>query len=354
MPRLPPVPKVEMCTAEYASALLDPEHTPAGVCIPAGFPLPSQKIKSTCRGTFALGTTGQGHLIFNLQATNDGIAVTATGATSVGTDATVISAFTNLATTSFSNLPYSTAQIVTSTSVAARVVAACIKIRYSGREDGRNGIISMLEDPDSHSVNGLTGTQFKAQTNTMSARPAADESWAQINYSGPTKPSDVEFLNVAQPTSNGVAAFTSAIGFYINGAALDTYEFEGWIHLEYIGSPTSGRTPSHSDTEGYGKVLAAVKSVTADQSLVMANVGQAVASFGQQVARAAPALIQQAISMAPTIANAVTTISGLARLDPQTILGVGLRALDFMRGSQAPAAINTSRLGGSNQLMLTH
>jgi len=149
------------CTKLYAASLVDPSGVSSkGACLPAGFPMPSQKIRVFTRGLMSTGTTGDGYISWQptIGSTTTGVAVTS--AISVGTPATAFNAFTNLIQTAITKIPYTDAQI-TGGNVQGRLVSGCVRVRYAGTEDARAGIVSLFEDPDHLSVLTLS-------TNTMS------------------------------------------------------------------------------------------------------------------------------------------------------------------------------------------
>jgi len=124
-PRAPPrvAMKVSDCAMRYMATMCNPFEAEPGACVPCDlFPLPSQKIRAFTRGTFQLGTTGFGFIQYNPCAGNDAACATFSTSTSVMTSTTALSAVTNTATTLFTSLPYTAAQITTAVSVQSRVV----------------------------------------------------------------------------------------------------------------------------------------------------------------------------------------------------------------------------------------
>lgn len=242
------------CIAHYASALCDPRGTPEGACIPWGYPMPSLRVKALARGTFALGTTGKGFCQGTLAAGSDSIAVTVTQATSVGTNATNLSAFTNQVNHNFSRLPYTAAQIVANDTLA-RVVAQGIRVRYAGTEANRNGIVSTFESQDL-SVYANNYDAIAGNVNIKNERPPPNGGWHSVNYSGPYNPNMAEFDTASNISSN------RCLLAYVQGVAGDLYEWESVVHVEYTGTRVPGLTMSHSDPEMYAKVVETLKKTT--------------------------------------------------------------------------------------------
>lgn len=258
------MPQIEPCTAEYLNSLIDPTSEESrGACLPSGFPMPSQKVRSFARGTFACGTTGVGYIYMNAASTNDVVAAIATSSTSVGTNSTVLSSFTN--TTSINNVknPYSAAQVFTNKLVAARLVSQCIRIRYAGVESSRNGIVTTIESPDHEAINSLTPDQINLFEQAERYRPSGEGEWCTVSWSGPVAPVETQYQNATSLALNGAAC----MGILVQGIASDLYEYEIWQNLEYIGSAAIGKTLSHVDEQGYGKVVQVIKGHAATQSL---------------------------------------------------------------------------------------
>jgi len=259
--------KVEDCTAQYAISLLDPTSEQGrGACIPTGFPMPSQKNRAYVRGTFNTGTTGDGFILFRPIMVNDQIALTFSGSASVGNASTAFSAYTNIASDNFSKLPFTTAQLVTNKEVAGRVVSACLRVRYAGTEASRAGLITTIEHPDHQNISGLSINDIGQFESAYRERPNPDGQWAQVNWSGPTQPREIEYVNDANASDSTIATSVLAIG--VNGTAVNaSYEYEAWINVEYIGKITTGKTLNKVDEQGYGNVLQSVKSVAGTKSL---------------------------------------------------------------------------------------
>jgi len=261
---------IHSCVIHYASALADPVNTPAGACIPYGFPLPSQRCKEFIRGTLALGTTGQGFLLANPVISNNAAAVLTTTNTSVGTASTVLGSFTGLVTSFIPNLPYSNSQL---NSVIApmegRMVSCGIRVRYSGTENNRNGTQYGYEDPNHATLGSSTPNNLLVNPQMRAQRPQPDGSWFEVFSSGPVANSEVTFA------AQSAFPNPSYLLIYINGLAGDTYDWEYYIHVEYAGVIATGTIPTHLDTNGYAAVTEAAKNTALTQPL-SSNVSKAM------------------------------------------------------------------------------
>jgi hypothetical protein len=274
--------KISECGLMYASALADPANTPVGACIPFGFPIPSQKIKTFSRGTFALGTTGFGFAVAKPILANDSGNVLVTSSTSVGGSTTLLSAFTNTVANATTKLPFNTAQMADSQNpVAGRTVAMEIRVRYAGTEQGRNGIVSSLEEPDHRDLKGISPATFSSYTSSLNERPPPDGSWHSVKWSGPVSSSELNYVTTAYFLN------LHPIGFSIQGVAGDLYEWEFYIHNEYTGTVVNGMTPSHADSDAYTKVVETYKSITSNSPL---NNDSAPTAFSEFVSSAGSTL----------------------------------------------------------------
>jgi hypothetical protein len=254
--------KIAACGLHYASALADPVNTPVGACIPYGFPIPSQKIKTFARGTFAIGTQGYGFCVVRPTLANDQNAVLTSTNASVGNAGTTLNAFTATAAAPLVKLPFTTAQITSASEpVEGRLVAMELRVRFAGTEAGRNGIVTTIEEPDHKSL-GATSPQFiVTYTPSLNERPPPDGSWHSVKYSGPVAAAEIEYAQA------GIFISAYLMGFVIQGIASDLYEWELYIHNEYTGGKVSGMTPSHIDATAYGKVVETYKSITSNGPL---------------------------------------------------------------------------------------
>lgn len=158
-------------------------------------------------------------------------------------------------------LPFSSAQLAAG-SVVGRIVSYGVRAKYIGALMSRNGVITSIEDPDHRTIATSSFDTINASSFSQVDR-VGDSTWdAQIHYSGPVTPNDVEFLNSNTPLGN-----VAMSGLLVQGLTGDIYEFEAVQHTEYIGQLAVARTMSHSDASTFGKALEATKSVTSNGPL---------------------------------------------------------------------------------------
>lgn len=256
--------KVPHCAEHYFDSLINPFDTEAGVCLPCDlFPLPSQKVKQFLRGTFSLGTTGNGWLVFGCPTASNAALARFTTSTSVGTTDTILNSYTNQQTAVFSSLPYTVDQL-NSKKVQSRVVAYGCRIKYIGTLMNQQGIIFPVEDPDHIDLRDFTPATISGLQYTHPSRVGNTKDWdAAVCYSGPAHPVNLEYMD----EQSQIDLDRLFMGFVVAGGAGDKYEFEIVAHIEYIGTGAAGRTPSHADAHAFGKTMEIVKGATASQPL---------------------------------------------------------------------------------------
>jgi len=299
------------CTKHYLSSILDPSgENSRGACVPAGFPMASQKVRQFVRGSVTTNATGDGFVLWRPTFANDQTCVTTTTANSDWIPANVLSTTTNKQNIIMTTLPYTSAQC-TSPNLDQRFVSGCIRIRYTGTEDTRGGVISLLEEPDHNDVNAQTGNALLSYENCQRVRPSGDGEWATVNWSGPVRQSEVDYGT----TTN--LNFMFAIIIKAPTVTAQTYEFECWQNIEYIGSIPTGKTDSHVDPTGLSKVLTGLKAVSSTQPVgstesktsVMDKIaeGTDIARSIVKTTRKVPDWLRKTIPIVRKIATAIAT-----------------------------------------------
>jgi len=313
------------CTKHYLSSLLDPtSDNSRGACVPAGYPIASQKVRQFIRGSMGTGTTGYGFITWRPTFANDANVVTTTSATTVwDLSATFNSAVIGIQTLQMTTLPYSSAQC-TSVSLDSRLVSGCLRIRYKGTEDTRGGLFSVLEEPDHNDLGGITGNAALSYECCQRIRPSGDGEWTTVCWSGPVRQSEVDYANVAQLPGRPFVIIVESPG----GTPNANYEFECWQNIEYVGSIPTGKTESHVDPNGFSKVQSSVKGATANGPLgsaekageVMSKIFSAAAEGSTNImshidtargivktARKIPDWLRTGVSVVRKIATAIAT-----------------------------------------------
>lgn len=339
--------KISDCGLQYLSALVDPFNTPPGACIPADlFVLPSQKIRVFSRGNFSLGTTGVGFIAFNPTSANDAACIRATSATSVGTTATILGSFTNTVDTMIPTLPYPSVSFGNTEGVQARVVAAGIRIRYSGTEASRQGTLFSMEEQDHQSLILSTWSNNSSMVNVTCKRPSGAGDWdSTVCLSGPVVPNDLDFQSVVFPTTVTQSVVGAYLAIQVQGLAADLYQYECFEHIEYVGRQVPTKTISHSDQQAYAAISATVKTNSAQQSLEP-EAGPGILS---QVMSYMQGQLPNLVSIGRGVATALggNPIGGvMAALPGAYGLSQSINTIPHMQGMMGVAA--PSLLGGKN------
>lgn len=313
--------KIPECSTHYINALFNPFDTPAGVCVPAdSFPMPSQKVKTFQRGSFNLGTTGYGYITFAPTPWSDYPSVYYTASNSVGGVNTIATAYTNIANSVNAKLPYNwVTDVNLNKSVQARIVAAGLRVRYSGTEDARQGLYVAYEDQDLGDAGPLSFAAVRDINQSRSKRPSGDGTWDNtVCYSGPVAPIQTEFSEYTYPLSQNLqptapTGGTSPYVMYCQGGAGQAVEFEICMHIEYIGRKVQGKTPSHSDAITYGKILETTKSFSAVHPIAPSDTQSGFQKFMGLVRDTLPQLVNVASAVATKNPMAIASaVGGLA------------------------------------------
>ena len=272
---------IEDDVQKYILQVLNP-YEGLGVGIPSSFPLKSQKVYAFVKGTFELGTSGVGFVKQQLYASNDNFGTYYTQATSVGTSATTLGAFTNLGSTAMAKLPYSSTNF-NAGACQARIVAAGLRCRYIGRSDGLNGLVRSIEPPDNNDLDADTPVEVSNYDMQTTQRPSEND-WTCVNYSGPIAPSDIEFSDSPFPLGTD----GPTLAHVVEGTAGDQYAWEFHLNVEYIGIATVGKTQNISDPIGYAKVCQTLKSISSEKSLSPKLTHMAITKFARHVGESLP------------------------------------------------------------------
>jgi len=306
------------CTKHYLSSILDPVGEDSrGACVPSGFPMASQKVRQFLRGTIPTNATGDGFICWRPTFANDAACVSLTSGSSVWTAGTALSGATNLTTLSMATLPYTSAQC-TSANLDQRFVSGCLRIRYTGTEDARGGIISVLEEPDHNDLLAQTGTAILSYENCQRSRPSGDGEWTTVCWSGPVRQSEVDYISATNLNYMFVILLKAPSTTVMN------FEWEIWQNIEYIGSIPTGKTDSHVDPTGMSAVLTGTKKVSSTQPIgstesknsVMSNIAQGISNIDGHIntaktivktARKVPDWLRKTIPIVRKIATAIAT-----------------------------------------------
>lgn len=293
--------KLTKCAMKYALAVSEPFHPSArGVCGIFGNSFgPTQKVSATSRFTFVVGTNGLGFIAISPTIANDAVLAYATNASFAGTNLTILTSNNTLATgvQTFTDpqIPYSTAQIIGSTStsdnpkVSGRILAVGVRVTYVGTTMNQSGTYTCLAPSSHYNMTVIPGGTAPMDVATLQSDPTVvlepcDRGWCEMAIS-PNYPFEFGYSSssavsgnssIINPFSNGstyINTFTNSAASSTQGAPIavvavtgalggNVFQVEIIQHLEYAGSLVGGlATPSESDEQGGNIVLRAASQM---------------------------------------------------------------------------------------------
>lgn len=250
------------CVRQYAELLADPFRLLDCWCLPVPPTFPNERLSVFCKGGTATGTAGTGFVAMNPYAMVNGdnafasAPVFASDATWTGTGIAIPSGTSpgsNGVVGYPSNSPYTGADIgPTSDDIQYRLVAAGIRILYSGTELDRGGTIYGLCRPVDDSNNTLVGayTSTLRKYDYVSAHSPKSNVWEELIHvpSAGNSFSDKYIDTATYGAPNMAIMFTSSTPI--------TYVWEAYAHFEVIGTPARGKISAEEDIEGTRAVQA--------------------------------------------------------------------------------------------------
>jgi hypothetical protein len=235
------------CLRDYAVTSMNPFRGKP-TCLPHEPAVPSLKMRSTARGAFVIGTSGDGYVACG--ATPYSSTTISTTAYSVyhSTSAYGGSGFPTMTGQTlrtgqngvWCNSPYASADFKEGQGLQYRVVACGIRCRYLGTELNRSGRIICFEDPNHDAIGGRTTANLLAYE------------WVETEGNDPDRP---WYCALYQPKYSGEynylvshASATPFMGVLATGMnAGDAFEFEYYVFTEIVGSNLPSTTQSEAD-----------------------------------------------------------------------------------------------------------
>lgn len=262
------------CAAQYAAALGNPFNGPLA-CIPLFPSIPSQRIRTWVRGSMSTGTAGYGSIsanpffVANTTASAGFTPVRFTDNTYAG----AISAGFPVAAGSvvgvnkvYANSPYSAAQI-SATGIMFRVVAAGLRIFYTGTVLNKGGVLYGLQHPNHQSIEGYTPDNMMAFEEAAKTSNTNETKTFTVYYK-PVDQDDLEFSSANGKAGNDDDPVTVNGGHYMGIAVVapigtpfvaQQFDFEYFSIIEFTGPNVPSKQPSDADPQGFS----AVNTVTA-------------------------------------------------------------------------------------------
>jgi hypothetical protein len=253
---LSPGARLSSCARDYLRALIDPFNVTHSACVPT---LPCENSQRFTAKIFGIcesqtgATAGTPNFAYvaldpHAAAANDENAVFYSIATTQSA-----SLMTDGATggqTARSNSPYALlffGRTVTA-SLKYRIVAAGIRIRYIGAEDTKGGRAFPCYPPDGLSVDALSQTDAETIYDLPSVSLARNQ-WVDCVWY-PASDYSPDYLSAPDTDGPGIN-----MGVYIDAAGPSlSFEFEAYVHLEFVGTLATGKSPMMSDVLGYQAV----------------------------------------------------------------------------------------------------
>lgn len=249
-----PVVKLSSCVTDYVRALLDPFEGPLA-CIPQPPCVESRKSRFWVKGTMTIGTSGFGFVMVAplRMAANDSNSVYFNDGLYAGVNTSTAGVGVSLANSNSSYNVLNFGDPVANPGLnQTRVVAAGVRLRYTGSELTKSG----LTYPYFHRTNGSVVNQnvVNFYGNQGYEARAVTRAWTSVEYR-PVNDSDYIY-------SGAVSSANFNICILVTGTPGNTYEFDCCSVLEISGRNVTAMTPTHADPIGMQATQAVMSSET--------------------------------------------------------------------------------------------
>lgn len=181
------------------------------------------------------------------------------------------------------NGPYSFPQFGTGPGlVQFRCVSAELRVKYTGTEEDRGGLVTSLEHPEHASVVGYTLAQMQAFDVCRTEAVMANK-WHSCLFSGPINDTETEF--------SAVPLITPFMAIVVSGGTNLSFQVEGWANYEFTGDIVRNKISVCADEQGGVAVSTACKVL------------QSKKRFGSGQTKAVMAEAQRQISAGSGVSN---------------------------------------------------
>lgn len=154
------------------------------------------------------------------------------------------------------NGPYALSQFGAN-KVSFRLVSAGLKIKYTGTEEERGGLVTSLEHPEHTSLVGFTLPEMQAFDYARTEAVMANK-WHSLMYSGPVNDNEAQFTN--NPVGTPFMAIT------VSGGSNLSFQTEGWANYEFAGDEVRDKIVICMDEAGGVAVAAAAKNLQSSKN----------------------------------------------------------------------------------------
>jgi hypothetical protein len=288
---------ISHCSRDYLHALLDPFDGPLA-CVPTAPSIESLKIRTWVKGVFTIGTAGFGFIEMSPidMAAQDANPVQRSG---VAFANTIMNGGPG-SVTAQSNSPYFSSDFADPETAPlaneARVVAAGIRVRYTGTELNKGGVIYPWHHRNNGSLDTMGITDYLSFQGNSTAE--TNRKWTSVVWT-PVGTRDTRFgYNIGAPYG------PYSLAVMATGVPGNTFEYEAVAVLEITGQTIRSLTPSHADPPGFQGIQ---EMQSKDHGVFSPYVGD----VGNRIAAAAQGLsdyLATGISYASSASRAYTAV----------------------------------------------
>lgn len=238
---------------EYARAMADPFTGPLAT-IPDFPSVPSRRFRCFSRGYFYAGSTGFGYVMVDpyRAAAKDANSVFSSDSTYAGTVMSIVAGSGVL--TGSTNSDYSISDFGAGQLAQGRIVGAGLRVKYSGTELNRGGVLLGISSPNHQPLNGLTFQDLDSFDCSTRFRPG--EKWVTALYC-PVRQEELLYSPVLGSSGGLSATPIPILAFAVQAptAAVGAgFQYEFYAVIEVQGTAIRGVTPSLSDPTGFSAV----------------------------------------------------------------------------------------------------
>lgn len=140
--------------------------------------------------------------------------------------------------------------------VQYRLVSACLRVKYTGTEEQRGGLLTITEHPEHQATIGKTVAQLQAYDVTRTEAVASNK-WHSCHYSGPINENEIQFSTTVNPTP-----FMTIVASGGNNLSFDV---EAYANYEFAGDPIRDKITVTSDEQGGNAVVAAAHDLVTNK-----------------------------------------------------------------------------------------
>lgn len=226
---------LSQCVVNYSKLVTNPFCSSSSACLPIPPCMPSRTVSTWVKGTLTTGSGGYGFVTMyppDMIAGNIPAVNWSSTSAYAGTIITASAAAGSSAASS--NSPYdSTAFGTAKDKRQFRLIAAGIRVRYSGTELNRGGSVYGLTHPDHQTLHTYDESTLLA-FERMHSSPVTSKKWEEISWL-PARPDEYQYgstVTAGFPTNTN-----TYMGFLIKrpGTTDVVFDFECFAHFEVIG-----------------------------------------------------------------------------------------------------------------------